>query len=631
MPRNMEGLDTKPQQEVDIFTTTDAIVLSMIQVWQRLQDDSKPSSAEGRPTSGGIVPYIASVRRSFAEVERTSISLQEVFSNVADLALKVRIQKIAFDNCCKLLLVGAANSPQDFDNMIEHSDHPVWEDAIVHRRLDNVMTRFNHICFKALEHLHESLADLTVGLQALRGQEKQDTPKSQFRLDRSQSVTVGVPENLPDIVQYLRNYNDIFCILVWQAVPRRSDSMLGLSFATELGYPHAIGAAPASHRHLRCIQRVSQVLYDTLSNAWTCRDHKVHCLSISMRFDHAKAGAIVRGKGFRFNIAVTSPLFDSPYRLVVDTSRGDFITCQTIEEAFSSKETYLGNKSPKATVQSKSSDHSNLQAGNQGAGTPMRPESMQNRVPDLGFEEDMCLRIRTSSAIIDPDRGTETCPLGYLESRNGLKFFLASTFRSEQQKRVYSLDEVLVRTDREGRAIPLEEKLRTASLLAAGVLYLNTSSWLPPVWSSKDVYLFNVDDDERCTLGEPFLQTPLGNNATQSPPSEGTNSTAIRSSLLSLGLVLIELAFSAPWEKLQIQEDLTEKLSTGEKNLLNMMRLSKTVSRQLGSRYAKVVQTCLSQGLEAQKTQDLEKAGLDEIIFEEVVKQLDQCLSVVKF
>ena len=625
----MEGLDTDPQQDVDVFTTTDAIVLSMTQVWQRLQDDSKARSAEDRPTTGSIVSFIASIHQSFEEVERTSVSLQEVFSNVADLAPKVRIQKVAFENCSKLLLVGAANSPQDFDNMIEDSDHPVWEDATVHRRLDIVMTRFSHICLNALEHLHESLANLNVGFQALRGQEKQDTQQNHLPLDRSYSVTVGVPENLPDIVQNLKDYNDIFCILVWQAVPRGSDSILGSSFATELGYPHAIGAAPASHRHLDCIQRVSQVLYDTLSNAWTCRDHKVHFLSISMKVDHARAGAKVRDKGFRFNVAVTSPYLESPYRLVVDTSTGDFSTCQAIQNAFFSKETYLENKSSEAAVQSNSSHHSNIEAGNQWAGTPMRSKLTRNMVPNLGFEEDMCLHIRTSSAIIDPDEETEACPLGYLESKNGLKFLLASTSKCEEQNSFHSLEEVLVRTCREGRAIPLEERLRTASLLAAGVLHLNASSWLPPVWSSKDIYFLDVDDYEKCALGEPFLQIPLVNNATRVSLDEGTKSAAIRSSILSLGLVLVELAYSAPWDKLQIQEDLTEKLSIGEKNLLNMMRLSKTVSRQLGSRYAKVVQTCLSQGLKTQRTQDLEKAELDEIISEEIVKQLDQCLSIV--
>ncbi|KAM0803917.1 hypothetical protein BDR22DRAFT_818581 [Usnea florida] len=626
----MEGLDTRPQQEANVFTTIDTSVLSMTQVWQRLQDDSKTSGAEHRPTTGSIVPFIARIRQSFNEVEKTSVPLLEVFSNVADLASTVRIQKVAFENCSKLLLIGAANSPQDFDNMIDDSDHPVWEDATVYRRLDKVMTRFNHIGLKALEHLHESLAELKVGLQILRGQAKQDTQKYQLRLDRSYPVTVL--ENLPDIVQNLKDYNDIFCILVWQAVPRRTDSLLESSFATELGYPHAIGATPTSHPHLGCIQRVLQVLFDTLRDAWTCRDHKVHYLSISMKFDHARAGAKVRGNGFRFNLAVTSPYLKNPYQIVVDTSNGDFSTCQTIQNAFLSKEAYLGNKSSEATAQSSSSAHSNLQARTQWTETPMRSGSTRNIVPELGFEEDMCLHIRTSSAIIDPHNGTEACPLGYLESRNGLKFLLASTSKCERQNSLHSLEEVLVRTYREGRAIPLEERLRTASLLAAGILYLNTSSWLPPVWSSKDICFLNVDDYEKCALGEPFLQIPLFNNANRSSlDDEGRESTAICSSLLSLGLVLIELAHSAPWEKLQIQEDLTEKLSIGERNLLNLMRLSKTVSRQLGSRYAKVVQTCLSLGLETQRTQDLEKAELDEIISEEVVNQLDQCLSIVTF
>ena len=60
--------------------------------------------------------------------------------------------------------------------------------------------------------------------------------------------------------------------------------------------------------------------------------------------------------------------------------------------------------------------------------------------------------------------------------------------------------------------------------------------------------------------------------------------------LLSLGILLTEIAYSAPWRKMQSQDDITKDLN---RNLLNLMRLSDTVSRELGSRYARVVQCCL--------------------------------------
>ena len=631
MLENMDEFDINLQHERENCTTT----VTIVHVWHSPEEVLKASIAEKRPTPDSIVRSIAGIHQLFKDVERTGKPLQNVFSAVADLVPKVQIQQIAFNNCCKMLFVTAAKSRQDVDNMIEDPDHPVWKDKVTHQNLEKVMARFYHTCIENLDHFQQSLEDLRFELQALKEQEREkDTRRWDFWRDRSKSMSFSTTEDLPDLVQNLRNYNDIFCTLVWQAVPRRSGHMLGSTFAEELGYPHTVRAAPASvsHHDLDCIQRVLQVFYDTMSDSWTCGDHKSHSLSILLKFDHARDGRLARSKGFRFIIAVTSPSLYSPYLFVVDSPCGGFSSGQTVEEDRSVQEICPGNNPTGDAVQSKPSDSSIDRAGDEGGGNSRLPELMEASKHDLRLAADLCHCLRSLSATIETERETGIISPKYLESMSGLRFVLSPAFGGEDQRQgSHSLDDILWRVSSKGRAIPIKDRLRTASFLAAGILHLHTSSWLPEVWSSKDIYYFDVEDSGRCALGEPFLQTPLDHHRTRRSVVEGTDSTAIRSSLLCLGLVLIELAFSAPWQKLQIQEDLTKRLSTGEKDLLNMMRLSKTVSRQLGSRYAKVVQTCLSQVLEAEKTQDFEKADLDELILEEVVKELDQCLSVVTF
>lgn len=59
------------------------------------------------------------------------------------------------------------------------------------------------------------------------------------------------------------------------------------------------------------------------------------------------------------------------------------------------------------------------------------------------------------------------------------------------------------------------------------------------------------------------------------------------------------------------------------------MRLSKSVSRKLGSRYAKVVRLCLAQDFENQRFVDIEVSELNAVIIKSVVKELDRCLSVM--
>ena len=266
--------------------------------------------------------------------------------------------------------------------------------------------------------------------------------------------------------------------------------------------------------------------------------------------------------------------------------------------------------------------------GDQEAVTCPRARSLRRGMSDLGLEKKWCCWLSNTSVTIGPTEEIECSCVGSSDTRTSHRLLLSSALRDEHQEQgSYSLDDVLVRANIECRRIPLQDRLRTALFLAAGVLRLNTSSWLRQAWGSKDVHFFNMKDYGRCTLGEPFLKFEL-NNDTARESVYGTR-VATRSCLLSLGLVLIELAFSAPWRKLQLEENLTEDLLEWERNLVNLMRLSDTVSRELGSRYAKVVQTCLFQGLETNQTDDLGKAELDEVIFEDIVRELDRCLSAV--
>lgn len=576
--------------------TTESVVLSIINVNQMFGGVKKAGSTDKYPTSGSILRSIAGIHKLFEDVMRNSESIQKVYSDMADLVLKIRIQQVAFDNGCKMLLVTAAKSRQDVDNMIENRGHPIWRDTMVHRDLDAMMARFYHLCLAALEHFQESLSELRVGLHALREQEtKKATSRYQFLLDNWNPSTLGAIEDFPKLLQNLRNYNDIFCTLILQAVPRRSGYQSGSAFGRDLGCPTAMRVAPAPHHHLGCIQRASQVLYDTLSNVWTCREHEAHSLSIARNFDYAEAGALGQAAYFCFTVAVTSPYPVRPYQLIVHISHSEFCICQEAKEDQAPNKTYLRK----------------------------------------GLEEDLCHRLRNSSVTIEPKEMMECSCLGYLEKRSGLRFLFPYLHRDEFRKQgSYSLDDVLACASNERRAIPLEDRLRMALSLAAGVLHFSSSSWFRQTWCSKDIHFFATDDYKGYKLGEPFLQTNLDNDRARGPACEIRRQAATRSCMLSLGLVLIELAFSAPWRKLQLKESLTEDLFEWEKNLVDLMRLSDTVSRELGSRYAKVVQTCLFQGLETQETQEtqgLGKAELDQVIFEDIVAELDRCLSAVTF
>ena len=620
--------------------TTESVVLSITNVNQMFTEVKQASSTGKQHTPGGIVRSIAGIHKLFEDVMRNCESIQKFYSDLADLALKIRIQQVAFDNGCKMLLVTAAKSRQDVDNMIENRGHPIWRDKMAHRNLDTMMARFYNLCLVALEHFQESLSKLVVGLHALKGQEtKKATSKYQFLLENWNPPTLGTTNDFPKLLQNLRNYNDIFCTLIWQAVPRRSGHQFGLSFGGDLACPYLIRAARASQVHFGCIQQASQLLHDTLSIIPTCRQHEAHSLNIALNFDYAKTGATGQAEDFCFNVTVTCPSSARPYQLIVYVAHGGCCMYQKVTENRFPKKTYLRNRITRSAAWTKSSDVSKLDTdaaayrhGGQRVGTSVRAEALQDKVSDLGLEKDLCHRLRNLSVTTESKQVTESSCLGYLETRTGLRL-LIHYFRSDEYRKVgsYTLEDVLVRANKERRAFPVEDRLRIALFLAAGVLQLSSSVWLRPTWSSKDILFFDMDDKEKWTLGQPFLQTKLDNDTARGPVYETKSQAATRSCLLSLGLVLIELAFAAPWRKLQLEESLTEDLFEWEKNLLDLMRLSDTVSRELGSRYAKVVQICLFQGLETQETQDLGKAEIDQVLFEDIVGELDRCLSAVTF
>lgn len=629
--------------EVLLHAPTDTIKQSMSHVNQGSEYVTKEVSSGKRLDAGSIVRRVANIHRLLEDVEKNGSIVQKAFPDVMYLASKIQIRRVAFRSSCRLLLVTVARSRHDLDNMIEDLNHPIWKDMVAHRSLDELMASFFNVFLQALQHFQQSLDGLNAGLQAMRWHgKKRGTGVYRFWPNWPKSPPVSTTEELEALVQDMTIYNDIINSLIMQVVPKRY--LLGSSVEVHLGSPLSPGPAQASHSHTGCIQRGSRVLYDALCKVCPCRDHETHSLWISLNFDYAKPGASFRRKSFHFDVAVRRPCYIDIYRLAIDSANGEFCTCQMAEENRTSKDMHLANRvlEPaerdtilKTAAQNRSLDSSELDADEvnhrtrgQRTGTLTNPESMQVAILSSDLNENLCHRRHKSSANNELKQEAECSCFGFTEI-NGISKNFSRLIKGEYQTQSsHSLDDILVRANSEHRDIPLEDRLRTASLLAAGVLHLHTSSCLPDAWSSKDILFFDVDSFERCTLGEPFLQTQLDSRRNHRSIRDLKDLAGIRSSLLSLGLVLLELAYSAPRRNLPLPADITQHLFEWEIDVLNLMRLSDTVSRQLGLRYARVVQTCLSLGLRAQ---GLGQAELNEMISEKVVKELDRCLSAMTF
>ena len=586
--------------------TADIFVKPIVHDHRELQNKEEPTSTDIRPNSDGIVRYIADIRHTISDAREFYGLIQQDSSVGADVVSMLHIQAVRFDNTCKFLFLMIARSRQDVDNMFEDPDHAIWLDMTAHLSLERKMTRFYGLCLGSLEHCRQDLNEIQEGLRLVKKRQFLSLMKCYYRRDGLKSSITSTMQDVSKLLhERLRNHVDLFSTLVRQAVITRCGNMAGSSVTEDLGHANHIGRSRATYCYSGNMHVVSQLLYDTLANAWTCREHKTHGLNLSLSFIDANASGTISCKGFCFNVVVTIPDFGS-----------------------SSERKLLELK-----IQARYSPSTELDAGAAASETIRRTATirrclnpMQNIIRDLGLENDLCLCLRESSAAIKTlKQGEDTC-FGFLKTGSGFHFLLFHVF---QEQSSHSLDDILSCQNNKSRNFSVERRLRLALFLGAGFLYLRASSWLQDIWSSKDVYFFNVDgSSEEYTLAEAFLHTQMSSLETRRSAPEVEKSDAIRSGLLSLGLILIEIAFSAPWRKLRLREDVTKLLTEQERNFVDLMRLSETVSRELGSRYAKVVRTCLSEGLGVQNTRG-RQADLDEIICEDIVQELNECLLAV--
>ena len=607
---------------------SDSIVQSIIYDYQRFKDQAKPTDTDEFSTSGGIIRSIASIRRKLEDIVGIIESTKWSSSNATDLATKLFIQQSAFDNACKLLLLTLADSRQDVDNMFGDPDHLIWIDVAADQSLRKKMGRFPGLCLASLDQLRKAVFEVYTGFRSLIRSEKKTTARK-FFFRRWHQTKYSTIEDVPKLINNLRTYNDLFRTLVRQAVSSRAGFAARLPSTDDLWTPQLMGDWQSSSRHFNCTQRTSQLLFDAFSNAWICRRYKSHNLSISLGLNYSDTGQKVPDRSFCFSVTVTTPHLDGQYPILVHSTSWGLCDCTPLEKKHFSNlmkadnelSSFFGGNPDKAV---------NL-AGHKGDNASMCEKSMRNSSRDLGEETDLCRYLKRSCDASESIRTAELSHLGYLQSANGLRFslyYIPGTRKIRQTS--YSLNDVLARAYSECRVISVEDRLRTASFLATGLLHLHSSSWLPHIWSSQDIIFFTADEvDPKRALTEPFLQVQFNRNSTQyfSPTQSEYDSSW--SCLLSLGIVLIELAFCKPWHHLQLQDEITKDLFEWERTFLKLSLFSETVSRELGSKYARVVQTCLQKWFEAQGLEDPSKVEFDKCIFEDVVRELDEMLEVL--
>ena len=144
-----------------------------------------------------------------------------------------------------------------------------------------------------------------------------------------------------------------------------------------------------------------------------------------------------------------------------------------------------------------------------------------------------------------------------------------------------------------------------AKLLSMTVLEYSSTPWLANKWRSIDIRFFKIgDSQDKSTLTSPHLSAkfvqrqPNGSGNLMVPNDieldfQDLDMSCDRNeTLFGLGIVLLELGFTKPWKSLR-KDVCLERISGKINDYTIAMKLSRTLSNQIGFEYAEVVRKCL--------------------------------------
>ena len=573
---------------------------------------------DSKNSKDGVVIGIFHGRRKFGRVLRACrvlLLLQPLQWEVEAFHSKIGVQEAIFEECCRSILYISTENQQDIDDMFKNLDHPMWVKATMEQRLGRVMGRYYDYSVKVLLHIQEVMDNLHKQLQRVaKAEEYQKCILSWARIS-----PVRPEKLLGRSLHNLQEYNDFFSTLVGQAVLKKADlfrppSSSGRILECGCFVPHT----EESDHQFCCVQQASEDLYKALC-AWSYHNTSAHLFYICLHIDEPP---ITRPcKGLESDIILTTSPLNEPFQFLVQ-SRVVRERLFSWDSPDSTEERKLGRQS-----------WSCLSIPQRGKSAFTRVEPSKKIPYDLKSMQNLYLHLENSVYSSNTLKGdTMTSLLGFLKGWESLSYFwfcIPEYYRRDQAS--YSLDEFFKKAKDSQTIIPIEHKLWMAKVLARDLLYLHATSWVSQEWGSKDIRFFECDgsDTQRILKRRPFIRMQVARCIDQESVPEITASEKTTQVLYRLGLVLLELAFEASWYDLQPHNDVMKDICTTDRENLTIAQLSQKVSKELGSRYAKVVRHCLGHGISHRELHGFEKPQTCQVIFNEIVRELDYCLLAV--
>lgn len=173
------------------------------------------------------------------------------------------------------------------------------------------------------------------------------------------------------------------------------------------------------------------------------------------------------------------------------------------------------------------------------------------------------------------------------------------------------------------------ERLCLAKSLAVAVLHYHATPWLRVPWRSQDILFFNGRTNPRfpperdLDLSAPHLNVKVtGSDDTAGHVIQKSRSIVQDPILFRLGVVLLEIAYSAPLPSLQQPCDLEDGIEGAYTEFFTAQRLANSIGRELGPSYGKIVRKLLRCNFGCDD--DFSSQDLQAVYYNDVVCELDR-------
>lgn len=593
-------------------------------------------------TSAEILSCTLRARNVLEAVFNSSKSTRKLSSDAEMFFSGLIVQRALFENGCRSLMLLVVPTRQDVEDMFEDQNHYIWTDETADQhlgqRLANTRDSFSRILQSILDNLDTMNQELKPLVRRLNGDGKE---KFLWKLPWPNSSS-NKETHLRRSLEEFGQLNDLFRCCILRAVPPRVNDLTELSQLSTLEASLRLTEVQTARdreldTQIRCVQEGWQSLFEALSSIWPCQDRSVHSYCAYLDLDSLRDFHSGSNGHIRFRLAVSISPHEETCWIVVHSTRNESGSCQRSDKELSLGSLFRESQSCKEALSATTRDimfsteeklYPSIQGSmHRNSCNKAGPSLQQSEYPDLSLTEDLCtyLQKSISNCRNSMDR-KETSYLGYL-STSGIFGHLSFHAQNGENWNIglFSLDSALQDSN---SAISTDDKLRLASRLATAVLQLNTTPWLLNGWSSKDICFYQNDlYNGKADLWKPFLRRHIQGNHSEDSGYEITSLIITNSQLFFLCLVLLELAFSSPLKNLQLPEIIAKDLTVSEREYLRMTWLVETVSRELGSRYAKVVRYCFFHSVVSPELPCLQQPPKCHQISADIVNELNRCLS----